>query len=132
MVFNMLTRIQKVMLSIVYSQVCPLRLWWSVNFRKVIVDGETLELDTFRSRIQQMFQAAWKLYDTISGGRQFADKLPKSFKDNLSNNTHRYSFLSHGPFSTTPDSLLCHLVHDWNLASVDGAGCLSWDMQALE
>jgi hypothetical protein len=127
----MLTGTQKVVSSIVYSQVRPPRLWWSVDFRKVTVDGETLELDTFRSGIQRMFRAAWELYDTISGGRRFADKLPESFKDDLSNDTHGYSFLSHGPFSTAPDGLLCHLVHDRNLASVDGAGRLSWDTQAL-
>jgi len=130
-VFNMLTEMQKFASSIAYRQVRPPRLWWSDDFHKVGIDGETLELDAFRSGIQQMFQAAWKLYDSISGGRRFADKLPTNFKDDLSDDTYGYSFLFHGPFTTTPNSLLSHVVHDRGLASIDGAGHLSWDMGAL-
>jgi hypothetical protein len=127
----MLAGMQKVVSSMVYSQVCPPKLWWSDDLRKVTVDGKTLELDAFRSGIKTMLQDAWDLYGTISGGRRFADKLPEDFKDDLSNDTHGYSFLSHRPFSTNPNGLLCHLVRDRALASVDGTGCLSWDMQAL-
>lgn len=127
----MLTQTQKFASSVVLSQVCPPKLMWSKEFDKVSVGGETLELDTFRSGIQNMLQTAWELYDYISGGNRFADDLPKNFKDDLSNDQHGYSFLSHGPFSKTPNGLLCHLVRNWNLASVDGARRLSWDMHAL-
>lgn len=127
----MLTGMQKFVSTIVYNQVRPPQLWWSDNFRKVSIDGETLELDAFRLGIQQMVQDAWKLYDSISGGKRFANKLPKNFKDDLSNDRHGYSFLSHGPFSTDPKGLLCHLFHDRNLASTDGVGRLSWNVPAL-
>ena len=86
-------------------------------------------MEDFRSGIQKMIQIAWQLYNPISGGQRFADKLPVDFKDNLTNVTYGYSFLSHGPFSTTPQGLLMHLVHGWSLVSLDGGGCLGWTNQ---
>jgi hypothetical protein len=53
-IFKMLTEMQKFTSSVVYGQVCPPKLWWSNDLCKVSVDGETLELDTFRLGIQQM------------------------------------------------------------------------------
>jgi hypothetical protein len=108
----MLTETQKFVSCLVYSQVRPPRLWWSRDLSKVSIDGETLELDAFRLGIREMIQAAWSLYNSISGGKRFADDLPENFKDDLSNDTYRYSFLSHGPFSTTLNGMLCHLVHE--------------------
>ena len=127
----MLTETQKFVSCLVYSQVRPPRLWWSRDLRKVSIDGETLELDAFRLGIREMIQAAWGLYNSISGGKRFADDLPENFKDDLSNDTYGYSFLSHGPFSTTPNGMLCHLVHERKLASIDSAGGISWDVPAL-
>jgi hypothetical protein len=132
-VFNMLTDMQKFVSTIVFNQVCPPRLWWSDDFSKLGIDGKTLRLVNFRLGIRQMFQDAWALYDSITGskGKRYADKLPKDFEDDLTDDTHGYSFLSHGPFSTTSNGLLGDLVHHWKLVSVDGLECLSWDMQAL-
>jgi len=67
-VYNMLTEIQKLISSIAYKEVCPLRLWWSDNLCKVNVNGDTLKLNSFRLEIQQMLQATWKLYNNISRG----------------------------------------------------------------
>ena len=117
--------------AVVFGQVRPPKLFWSSDFSKVSIDGETLELAVFRSGIQRMLEEAWGLYDTISGGNRFADKLPQNFKDDLANDTCGYSFLSHGPFSTTPNGLLRHLINNWNIASIDGVGRLSWNTHAL-
>jgi hypothetical protein len=130
-VFNMLTDMQKVVSSIAYKQVLPPRLFWSEDYRQVSVDGETLKLDRFRLGIQQMIRAIWDKYNSISGGRRFADNLPETFKDDLSNDTRGYSFLSNGPYTKTPHSLLYHLARGQNLASIDGEGRLSWDVPAL-
>jgi hypothetical protein len=127
----MLTETQGFVSSIVYNQVRPPKLWWSRDMCKVSVDGETLELDTFRSGIQRMIEDAWELYYSVSGGKRFADLPFENVKDQLSNDTHGYSFLSGGPFGVTPNGLLHHLIRTQHLASIDGEGHLSWDTLAL-
>ena len=133
-VYNMLTEMQKFTSSIAFNQVLPLRLWWSDNYKKVSIDGETMILDTFRLGIQQLLQTTWELYDTItdSRGKRFTDKLPKNFKDDLSDDTYGYSFLSHGPFTRTPKSILNHIIHSHNLKPfVNDKGRLGWDDTAI-
>jgi hypothetical protein len=127
----MLYETQQFVSSIVYRQVRPPRLWWSDDLTEVTVDGETLNLETFRSGIRLMLDKAWELYDSITGGQRFTTELPLTFKDELAKDTHGYSFLSHGPFTTTPNALLRYLIQDQNLAAVDGMGRLSWNLPGL-
>lgn len=130
-VFNMLTEMQAFVSSVAFKQVLPPKLFWSEDCREVSADGETLKLDSFRSGIQQMIRAIWDRYDSISGGRRFADNLPKTFKDDLCNDTRGYSFLSNGPFTKAPHGLLHHLVTGQKLASINSEGHLSWEIPAV-
>jgi hypothetical protein len=86
-----------------------------------------LMLKDFRSGIQQLFKKAWKLYKSVTRkGRLFADKLPKSFQDNLLDCTSSYSFLQ------LHSIVLNYIVCTCNLASInDGEGHLSWYKAAL-
>jgi hypothetical protein len=56
--YNMLTETQAFSSSIVYNQVLPPKLWWSDDCSKVSIDGETIELEVFQSRIRKMFKTA--------------------------------------------------------------------------
>ena len=108
----MLTEMQQFTSSLVYNQVRPPKVVWSEDVQRVSVDGETLRVDKLRSGIQLALESAWDIYDSIGGGKRYADNLPDSFSDNLPNDTHGYSFLSHGPFTRHRHALLRHIIQD--------------------
>src|SRR5262245_20755295 len=131
-VFNMLTETQQYVSSIVYGQLRPPRIWWSEDYESLTIDGETLHLNLFRPGLDQMFQDMWDILFSITGTKErFANKLLSHFTDNLANTTQWYSWLSHGPFSENRYSLLTHLIKYLNLATVDGASRLSWNLPAI-
>jgi hypothetical protein len=78
-----------------------------------------------------MLAKAWTIYDSITNGQRLADNIPESVIDDLPNDTHNYSFLDHGPFTTTPNALIRHLVDHHRLAAVDSEGRLSFNKPAI-
>jgi hypothetical protein len=129
--FNALYELQQFASSLAFNQIRPPRLWWSESFDEVSVDGATLNLAKFRAGIDLLIKTTWEMYDGLTGGKRFVDRIPENFVDRLPNDTHGYSFLSHGPFTSNPHGLLQHLVKDLDLAFVDGYGRLSWNIPAL-
>jgi hypothetical protein len=132
-VFNMLTETQQYVSSLVFNEVLPPLAFWSEDYTRLTIKGETLGMEQFRSTVQELFRMAWAALLELTGGRKFANKLPDSFKDDLCNDARGYSFLDHGPFTETPNAFLTYLVRESGLdvACLDGDGNLSWNVPVL-
>jgi hypothetical protein len=124
---------QQFVSSLVYNQIRPPKVFWSDDYTKLTIDGETLVMDHFRSGIKEMLADAWKLYLDISGGHKFAVRTPESFRDNLPNDTRGYSFLDEVDLAESPHSFLLRLVKDsrFKIASVDSNNRLSWNIPGI-
>ena len=115
------------------SQIQPPLVYWSEGLDRISIGMQSLKLDDLRSGIQGMISDAWKQLEKIRGEDRLADNLPKFFKDDLPEDRRGYSFMSHGPFTKDPNTLLSHLIthSKWKVASIDGAGGLCWNIPAL-
>jgi hypothetical protein len=124
---------QQFVASIIYRQPKPPQLWWCPEYKIATIKEDVIDVALVRSGIQEMLKEAWKLLHGITGGKQFANKLPKIFIDDLTNETRHYSFLDHGPFTEEPHPLMTYLIHHspWKFASVDSLGRLSFNIPAI-
>ena len=100
---------------------------------QVTIKEDLVDLDKVRSGIQEMLKQAWGCLYRLTGGKQFADKLPAEFKDDLTNETRDYSFLDHGPFTMESHPLMTYLINEspWKFASIDAKDRLSFNMPAV-
>jgi hypothetical protein len=100
---------------------------------RVSIAGQTLVLAQFRSGIQLAIAETKALLRRLTGGKRFATKLPKDFRDDLPNTTRGYSWLSHGPFTDHPNAYLKYLVQEseWKIAFLDDSGCVAWNVPAI-
>jgi hypothetical protein len=134
--YTMLSDTQRYVATVSYNQIRAPVVAWDPAMMTLTCDGKELEMELemerFRSGIQALVAKTWELYDRITSGRRFANRLPDSFRDDLNNNTRGYSFLSHGPFTDPPNSFVEYLLQDssWTLGSLVG-GDMQWDESAI-
>jgi hypothetical protein len=102
------------------NQVRPPNVAWGRDMMTLTCDNKELRMDRFRSGVRGLVAKCWELYNGITSGRRFANRLPDAFSDDLNNDTRGYSFLSHGPFTDEPNSFVEYLLQDspWTLGSL--------------
>jgi hypothetical protein len=119
--------------SLVFAQVQDPLVYWPADYKQLTIEGETLGMDDFRRSLVSLLTDGWAAMGELSGGRKFATKVPDTFKDNLRNHDLDYSFLSHGPFTETPNALLVYLVEEseWDIGTLDANGRICWNVPTL-
>ena len=134
-IYNMAYEHQAFTSSLVFAHVRPPNVWWSMDFKMIMCDGNILTMDSVWEAIQKLIAEAWELYDQIMGGCRFATHLPKEFADDINNLTRGYSFLHCAQFTNCPNEFLLYLWSPdspWNIGTVYNGETMSWNVPDIQ
>ena len=127
--FNAVFEFQQFASALVFQTPKPPNCWWSENFSKLQIGGETLELDRLRSGISKLIEDTWTLINELTGGQKMATRLPPDVIDDQTDDRRGYSWLYNGSYSDSALPVLKIMSNDpqWTFAYQDYDGRLAWN-----
>ncbi|KAG1718894.1 uncharacterized protein EDB91DRAFT_1258099 [Suillus paluster] len=130
--FNMIYEMQQYASSLAFNQTQEAKVFVDPDFKWITIGVETMHLDKLREGIQHLAQDMKSRYRALTQSNNVMTKMPDQVKDDLTNTTRGYSFISENPFFEKRHSLLLFLVEQYNLAMVDNAGRIAWNIPAVK
>lgn len=134
--FNMIYEIQQFASSLVLNQTQEPKVFVAPDFTWISVSGERMYLDKLREGIRDLINDLALRYRTLTKDNRVVKfsigDLKDDLKDDLTNSTRGYSFLSEDPFHKKRHSLFLFLVVEWQLAMVDSTGRISWNVPEIK
>ena len=90
---------------LVFEEVRPPKVWWLADFSKLSVNGQTLELKKYQDVLQKIYKFSTEKLNLLTGGQPLSSNV-KNVRNNLSDESWGYSWLSHSLYSDSRLSLL--------------------------
>jgi hypothetical protein len=118
--------------SLAFNQIQEPKVFIDCDFKSITIGVETMHIDKLQDGIQRLLKDAELCYTDLTGGNKILTYMPDEVKDNLTNSTRGYSFISEEPFHQKRHSLFFFLLEEYNLAMVDNVGCLAWNIPAIK
>lgn len=131
--FNIVYELQQWLSAYVYAQRMPPSVTWDKEYKKVSINGKTLDLAKVTPGIDSLIKEFWTKYHDLVGPNLRADLLPSGgFADDMTNNKRGHSFLSTGTFSSKPDAILVHIMKEGQIAVTSREGTSINKLQARQ
>ncbi|KAG0691933.1 hypothetical protein DFH29DRAFT_1009785 [Suillus ampliporus] len=130
--FNMIYEMQQYASSLAFNQTQEAKVFVDPDFKWITIGLGTMHLDKLREGIQDLMRDMTSRYRALTQSDNVVTKMPDQVKDDLTNATRGYSFMSEKPFFEKRHSLLLFLVEQYDLAMVDNAGRIAWNIPAVK
>ncbi|KAG2336601.1 hypothetical protein BDR05DRAFT_953250 [Suillus weaverae] len=130
--FDMLFRMQQFASSIAFNQTQEPRVFVAPDFTWISIGVERMHLDRLRKGIRELIDTLALRYRALTKDSRIEKLRLDDLKDDLTNSTRGYSFMSEAPFHNNRHSLLLFLVTEWNLAVIDSAGRIAWNIPEIK
>jgi len=131
--FALITEFQQVASAIVFNTPRPPRVVWSPDRKKFSVDGEVVIMDQQRTGLRQLYNDTKTLISDLCGDCLGMINMPEDIVDRMSNTDRGYSWLEHGPYTTTPLPLFVRLLEhpEWKIATTYDDTEIAWNIPAV-
>jgi hypothetical protein len=130
--FDMLFRMQQFASSLAFNQTQEPKVFVAPDFTWISIGLERMRFDRLRKGIRELIDTLSLRYNELTKNSRTKRLKLEDLKDDLANSTRGYSFISEEPFCNEHHSLLVFLVTEWNLAIIDGAGRISWNIPEIK
>ncbi|KAG1788380.1 uncharacterized protein HD556DRAFT_1312140, partial [Suillus plorans] len=130
--FNIVYEMQQYASSVSFNQTKEPNVYVDPDVKSITIGTETMFMDKLRDGIQRLLQDLKFRYLELTHDVVMLKVVPEQVKDDLTNSTRGYSLLSEEPFYRKRHDLLFHLVDEYDLAIVDNAGRLAWNIPAIK
>jgi len=114
------------------SQTQEPKVFVDPEYKWISIGKERMYMEKLRSGIQELLNDLESRYLQLTRGNLIVKHAPDDFDDDLNNTNRSYSFVCEEPFHSKRNSLFLYLVEEYNLAFVDGAGSLSWNIPKVK
>jgi len=128
----MLYEMQQFASSLAYNQTQEPRVYVAPDFTWISIGVETMHLDRLREGIRELIDALALRYRILTKDNRIVKPGLGNLTDDITNSTRGYSFMSEEPFHTKRHSLFLFLVTEWNLAMIDSAGRIAWNIPEIK
>lgn len=118
--------------SLAFNQVKEPNVYVDPDVKSITIGTQTMEMDKLREGMQVILGDFKKRYSALTDDNVVLKRMPDHVKDDHTNTTRGYSFLSEEPFYQKRHSLFFFLVDYYNLAMVDNEGRLSWNIPGIK
>lgn len=130
--FNMVYEMKQCASSFAFYQRMEPNVYVDPDVRFITIGINTMHMDKLRDGIHRLLRESKSRYSSLTNDIFMLKVVPEKVKDDLTNCTRGYSFLSEEPFFKNRHSLFFYLVDHYDLAMVDNAGRLAWNIPAIK
>jgi hypothetical protein len=130
--FNIVYEMQQYASSLVFNQTREPNVYVDPDVQSITIGVHTMHMDKLRDGIQRLLQVSKSRYSALTNDIFMLKVVPEQVKDDLTNSTRGYSLLSEDPFFKNRHNLFFYLVNHYNLAMVDNAGRLAWNIPGIK
>ncbi|KAG2092333.1 uncharacterized protein F5147DRAFT_657735, partial [Suillus discolor] len=130
--FNIIYEMQQYASSLVFSQTREPNVYVDPDVQSITIGVHTMHMDKLRDGIQRLLQVSKSRYSALTNHVFMLKMVPEHVKDDLTSSTRGYSFVSEDPFFKNRHALFFHLVDHYDLAIVDNAGRLAWNIPGIK
>ncbi|KAG2134202.1 uncharacterized protein EDB93DRAFT_1254626 [Suillus bovinus] len=129
--FNIVYEMQQYASSLVFNQTREPNVYVDPDVQSITIGIHTMQMDKLRSGIQRLLQESKSRYSALTNDTVVL-KIVEQVKDDLTNSTRGYSLASEAPFFKNRHALFFYLVDHYNLAIIDNAGRLAWNIPEIK
>jgi hypothetical protein len=130
--FNFLYEMQQFASSLAFNQTKEPNVYVDPDVESITIGTQTMHMEKLRDGIQWILRDLKVRYSTLTLDNVMLKRVPDHVKDDHTNGTRGYSFLSEEPFYDNRHSLFFFLVKSYDLAMVDNEGRIAWNIPGIK
>ncbi|KAG1830498.1 hypothetical protein DFJ58DRAFT_848448 [Suillus subalutaceus] len=130
--FNIVYEMQQYASSVVFNQTREPNVYVDPDVKSITIGTNTMHMDMLRDGIQRLLLELKSRYSALTNDNVVLKEVPEQVKDDLTNSTRGYSLASEEPFYKKRHALFLYLVDHYDLAMVDNAGRVAWNIPGIK
>lgn len=130
--FNIVYEMQQYASAMVFNQTREPNVYVDPGVESITIGTNTMHMQKLRDGIQKLIQVLKSRYAAFTNDNIVLNGVPDQVKDDLTNTTRGYSLASEEPFYKKRHGVFFYLVEHYNLAMVDNAGRVAWNIPGIK
>jgi hypothetical protein len=118
--------------AMVFNQTRESNVYVDPGVESITIGTNTMHMQKLWDGIQKLIQVLKSRYAAFTNDNIVLNRVPDQVKDNLTNTTRGYSLTSEEPFYKKRHGVFFYLVEHYNLAMVDNAGQVAWNIPGIK